>query len=83
MLEPENKRVLMIGSPTFGEPWDLLTYVRHDEAAKAGGFDERRWYRMGTRDGSEPPSTFTGLLDWARREHAQIALLAVADVEAP
>lgn len=83
MIEPENERVVMIGSPQFDEPFNLLAYVRHDEAAKAGGFDDRRWYRMGTKDEFEAPATFAGLLDWARREHVQIAVLAVADVEAP
>lgn len=83
MLEPENKRIVMIGGPTFGEPWNLFAYIRHDEAAQADGFVERRWYRMGTRDAQEPPATFPGLLELARRERTQIALLAVVDMEAP
>lgn len=83
MLEPENKRVVVIGSPTSDEPWNMLAYTRHDEAAAAGGFTERRWFRMGTRDDLESPATFAGLLDFARQQRTQIALLAIADVEAP
>lgn len=83
MLEPENKRVVLIGSPTSGVPCHILAYIRHDEEADAGGFDKRRWYRMGTHDESEPPATFAGLLDFARQQHTQITLLAAVDVEAP
>jgi hypothetical protein len=83
MLEPDNKRAVMIGDPVFAEPSYLLAYIRHDETARADGFDERRWYRMGTQDESEPPATFAGLLDYARQNRTQIALLAVADVETP
>ncbi len=83
MLEPENGRIIMIGNATNTEPWAMLAYLRHDEAAGDGGFVERRWFRLGTQNQMEPPATFSGLLDFARANRTQITLLAAADMEAP